>query len=105
MYGRWGSNTRLIFPGSRIDAAAPQPNLALPQCIGQQSLQIVDFAAPPWPGFACPDFAEPAMGWPKHVDQQADGRRYRRPSDFSSTRGLKSAFYGFSRVNPPGKVP
>ena len=42
MYGRWGSNTRLIFPGSRIDAAAPQPNLALPQCIGQQSLQIVD---------------------------------------------------------------
>ena len=51
MYGRWGSNTRLIFPGSRIDAAAPKPNLALPQCIGQQSLQIVDFAAPPWPGF------------------------------------------------------
>ena len=53
MYDRWGSNTRLICPGSRIDAAAPQPNLALPQCIGQQSLQIVDFTAPPWPAWIC----------------------------------------------------
>ena len=100
MYGKWVLNTRLICPGSRIDAAAPQPNLALPQCIGQQSLQlVVDFAAPPWPGFACPDFAEPAMGWPTYVDQQADGRSYRRLSDISSTRGLKSGCFGSTRVN------